>query len=492
MPSALVGGPNANADILRTLEAYKQAVAPLPGQGMLSPDAAKAWNVASGFQAYNLEALHSLYPVLTPVRNMTSRVKGKGKKVEYKAVTALNTAGLQGWVAEGSAASIVSTTTTDVTATYKSFALGDTVTFEAQWAGVGFTDVKALSVVNLLRATMIAEENAMLFGQVNGSANATEQAPGAVGAAPAPTAADSGSGSSNFAATTYYVFETVITGMGESLPSTGTSVSMTAGHNLTVTPVAPSPAQPVLGYRIYVGTSSTASAAKLVAAAGVSGGLPTSGSLNGIAWTTNGQAVTLTAIPTGAAPPASDGSASANAYNGIYTQMVGGSGATLTALNGTLTNTALQNMFTALWNSAKGDPDMVLCNVQESTKITSLTLGNGTPYQVLVNQGEVANASANFRVARYTNPATGSEVPIKVHPTVPQGTMLFLQSKLPSWYVPTDIPTVWEWDGPQDYVEIDYPPTSGNPLWQVEVRYYGAMKLYIPALQGALTGINNS
>lgn len=125
-------------EIRRTLEAYKQAIAPRAGQGMLSPDAAKAWNVASGFQAYNLEALHSLYPVLTPLRNLTSRVRGKGRRVEYKAVTALNTSGLQGWVAEGSAASIVSTATTDVTATYKSFALGDTVSYEAQWSGVGF------------------------------------------------------------------------------------------------------------------------------------------------------------------------------------------------------------------------------------------------------------------------------------------------------------------------------------------------------------------
>ena len=89
-----------------------------------------------------------LVPQLTPVRNITPRVQGKGAKAEYKAVTALNSAGLQGWVAQGAAASVVTTTTEDVTATYRSFALGDTVTFEQQWAGRGFLDTKALAVVD--------------------------------------------------------------------------------------------------------------------------------------------------------------------------------------------------------------------------------------------------------------------------------------------------------------------------------------------------------
>ena len=479
-----------NNEILKTLEAYKQALAPQPGQG-LNPDVLKAWNVATGLQAYNLESLHTMFPVLTPIRNITGRVKGKGKKVEYKAITSPDNSGNSPWVAEGSAAALVTPVTTDVTATYRSFAKGTTVTFESQWAGDGYVDMKSLAVVNLLRQVMIDEENAILFGQ-NAANSSTEQAPGAVGAAPAPTAADGGGSGSNFATATYYVFQTVFTGMGESLPSTGTSVSMTAGHNLSYTPVFPS-GQPVFGFRLYVGTTSTASAAKLAVATDMTAAAPSSGSLNGISWLTNGDAISLKTIPTGAAPPTSDASASSLAFNGLYTQMWGGTGATLTNQAGALTIAGLNNLLKAMWNSAyRADPDFCYCNVQESIKLTGLTLGNGTPYQVLVNQGEVQNATANFRVARFTNQATGSELPIRVHPTLPQGTMLFLSNKLPGWYVPTDIPTVWEMDLPQDYVEIDYPPTSSNPLWQSEVRFYGALKLYVPGLQGALYGVNNS
>lgn len=485
--------PSMNSEILKTLEAYKQAVAPQPGQG-LNPDVAKAWNLATGLQAYNLETLHTIFPVLTPIRNITSRVKGKGKKVEYKAITSPDNSGNSAWVAEGSAAALVTPVTTDVTATYRGFARGTTVTMESIWAGEGYVDMKSLAVVNLLRQVMIDEENAILFGQ-NATNSSTEQAPGAVGAAPNITSAvSSTTGGSIATGTTYAVKQTVVTAMGESTPSAEKTFTIASGSSgsVVVTPVFPS-GQPVIGFRIYAGTSG--STMYLVAAANVSAGLPSSATTpGGVACTTNGDAITITSIPSsGANPPGSDGTASSLAFNGLYTQMWGGSGATLTNQAGALTVAGITGLLKAMWNSAyKADPDFIYCNVQESAKITSLTLGAGTPYQVLVNQGEVNNATANFRVARFTNAATGSELPIRVHPTIPQGTMLFLTNKLPGWYVPTDVPTIWEMDLPQDYVEIDYPPTSSNPLYQSEVRFYGALKLYVPGLQGALYGINNS
>ncbi len=479
----------AQQEILKTLEAYKAGGA--PQIGLLSPDIIKDWNIATGFQAYNLQPVALLmFPQLTPIRNMTARVQGKGKKAEYKGVTALNNTNLQGFVAEGSAASLVQTTTVDITATYKSFALGDKVTFESQWSGVGFTDVKALAVTNLLRAAMIAEENAIIFGQSNGAANATEQAPGAAGQSPQPTLAATGAdGSISFG--TYYIKQTVVTGMGESTPSTAVSQSVGTSQHLTITPVFPT-TQPVIGFKFYWSSSSGGTYSE-IKAADISGGAKSNGTLPGgsLAWYTNGDAINVLTLTGGnAAPPVSDGSASANAFNGIYPQMWGGSGATLTNAAGALTTTLINNMFKSLWNNAKADPDAVWCNAQESIKLNGITLGNGTPYYLVVDN--TAGATANFRVARLTNPVTGSEVPVRVHPTSPQGTMLFLSSKLPGWYVPTDVPSVWEMDLPQDYVEIDYPPNQSNPFWQVEVRFYGALKLYIPGLQGALYGINNS
>src|SRR5574343_307976 len=485
---------NMEQEIQKTLEAYRRGAA--PRIGLLSPDVQKDWAISAGFQAYNLQPVALLmFPQLTPIRNMTSRMPGKGKKAEYKAVTALNSALLTGWTAEGSAASTVTTTTVDRTATYKTFALGDKVTFESQWAGVGFTDVKALAVTNLLRAAMIAEENAILFGQRNGEGETHEQRPGAIGTPTAPTAVDGGATPvSNFANVSYDVCQTVVTGAGESTASAAAAVTPTATHPLVITPVKTATAtQPVLGYNIYVRTTSGPGAWKKVVAGDIYGNVaPTTGTFGGVSWITNGEAITLDTIPTTATVPPVSEPTSALQFNGIYPQMTGASPIcpNLIDVDGVLSLTKLNQLFQSMWDNARADPDGLWCNAQESIKITSLTLGSGTPYHVVVTDGGAA--SANYRVARLTNPVTGTEVPVKVHPTIPQGLMLALSSKLPSWYVPTDIPTVWAMDLAQDYVEIDYPPAVASPYWQVEVRFYGALKLYIPALQGALRGINIS
>lgn len=479
-------------EIQATLDAYKSGLA--PAIGLLSPDAQKDWNLATGFQPYNLQPVAlMLYPQLSPLRNMLPRVKGKGRRAEYKAVTAVNNTNLSGFTGEGASASVVKTTAADITATYRTMALADFVTFESQWAGAGFLDSKATAVVNLLRAMMIQEEANLLFGQ-NSAASATEQAPGAVGAAPTITSAVSSvTGGSIATGVTYAVKQTVVTAFGESLPSaaekTFTVASGTTG-SCVVTPVFPA-GQPVIGFRLYAGV--TGGPYYLVQSGNVASVPSSAVTPGGVTCLTNGDAITLTSIPgSGGTPPASDGSAGANAWNGIYPQMWGGSGATLINQGGALTTAGIDGVFKSLWNGYRADPDNVFCNVQESIKLTNLTLGAGAPYYVMVNEQNAATGL--FRVARLTNKATGSEVPVKVHPTLPQGTMLVLSTKLPGWYVPTDVQAVMEMDACQDYIEIDYPPTyntTNGAQWTVEVRLFATPKLYVPGLCGALYGINN-
>lgn len=482
-------------EIQQTLESYRNGEA--PEIGMLPPDIQKDWTVASGFQAYNLEKpAKMLFPQLTPIRNLTPRTGGSGKQSEFKAVTGVNTAHLNGWVAEKVAAQTVTTATEDMIAVYKSMALADTVSFESVWSGRTFMDVKALAVTNLLRATMIQEENNMLFGQNTVSAS-NQQAPGAVGNAPTLTGTQvttATTGGHLAATTTYHFFETVVTGMGESLPGADFSLATGSGstNSYTFTPVGVA-GQPIFGYNLYMGTTSSASAAGKVLVANLAGGTkPSSGTLNAITWLTNGAPVVVDNVTAlGAAPPAADGSADVRAYNGLLTQIYGGTGATIQSVNGTLTVASWNAVFLAMWNAALADPDVLWVNAQEAGKITALTVNAGTPYFV-VPEGEQSGFTVGYRAAKLTNQYTGREVPIRVHPTLPQGTMLFASTMMPGWYVPSDVPNIWDLNVLQDYIELDYPPTQANPYWQTEVRLSSTIRLYLPLLFGVLNGISNN
>lgn len=461
-------------------------------KGALDPDTQKSFTTSAGLQTYNLQAAVLLmFPLLTPIVNQMPRVQGKGKQAEYKAINGINTANLRGWAQENYSASKVTSNVIDITAVYRILALADSISFEAEWEGRGYTDVKALAVANLIRAMKIQEEYAVLFGQ-NTVAASNQQSPGAVGQLGAPVLATSGTGS--VAAGTYYVVTVPWTGMGAGIASVAGSITTTAAGGIVVTPVG-NAGQPILGYDVYVGAASGGPFYK-VTSSNVASGTLLGGSIAGSQMLTNGAPVTLTSVPTtGANPPGTDNTASALAYNGIFAQTYGGVGAYKNALNGPLSSlSAINQMFLSLWNNANGDPDTLYCNAAESDTITNLTLGqSGTPYFITVDNQN--GATGNYRTARLVNKVTGSEVPVKVHPAIPQGNILALQQKLPSWYVPTDIPNTMAIDVVQDYTEIDYPPvydpTNGNgDAWTIAIKFLSTFKMYIPLLQGSITGIS--
>ena len=154
-----------NQEIQATLDYLKTNADTM--KGTVSPDTQKNFTTANGLQMYNLQpAALLMFPQLTPILNNTPRVQGKGKQAEYKAITGINTAMLNGWTAEGNSGQKVTTSFNDVVAVYKIFSLADGITFEAEWEGMGFTDVKALAVANLIRAMKIQEENNLLFGRI--------------------------------------------------------------------------------------------------------------------------------------------------------------------------------------------------------------------------------------------------------------------------------------------------------------------------------------
>jgi hypothetical protein len=258
--------------------------------------------------------------------------------------------------------------------------------------------------------------------------------------------------------------------MGESLPSSAASVTVSASGSITVTPVYPT-GIPALSFKIYASTAS--------------------GGPYYYAGTTNGAPLTLTSIPSsGAQPPSTDNSGNTNSFNGIFAYLFAqGSGAYINKLGAQLTNTTpINTALQAMFDNAAADPTDMYVSSYESNTITKLVLGaSGTPYFLTVDSQNAA--TANYRVARYVNPITGSEVKITVHKYMPQGNILILSHEMPEWYVGNEIEAPFQMSLVQDYTQIDYPPTSASPQWISEVRCYGALQGYIPAVHGAIVGI---
>ena len=122
-----------------TLELVKAALAS-PGEPL-----AKVWtqsgSAISGITSYDLEApAKLLYPVHTPIRNITPRkVGGMGIQANWRGVTGINTTNLPMGRTEGQRAGAMVTTVADYLAIFRALGLEDYVTWEGDMAAVGYS-----------------------------------------------------------------------------------------------------------------------------------------------------------------------------------------------------------------------------------------------------------------------------------------------------------------------------------------------------------------
>src|SRR6185369_1038924 len=132
----------------------------------------KAWTqsatATSGLTAYPLEApSKKLVPFPSPLRNSIPRVNVAdqgGIQAAWRAITAVDTANMDGSVAEGKRGGVVTAGETDYLAAFKGIGLEDSVTFEAEYAGRGFEDVRATATNMLLSTVMSRVEEPLILG----------------------------------------------------------------------------------------------------------------------------------------------------------------------------------------------------------------------------------------------------------------------------------------------------------------------------------------
>ena len=481
--------PDALGALNSALAAQRQA------QADIVKDISLTTPLSTSFAAFDLEAPAKLLtPRPTPLRNRLPRKKGVGTSHRIKRIlgyTGTGTGG-QGTVWPGITES---TTTTfgainyergpkisyaadDLVLPYNSYSLSDSVSFDANFSGLGYQDLRQLSSTSTLYATMLMEERMLLMGRGTGT--------GYAGALSAPTVtlgvATAAGSQVAMASNTYYVYVTADAGaFGESVVSTVQSQAVSSSQVLTITVT---PVVGALGYKAYIGTTTGPTNAHYI------------GRFTGLTATVQGAASTVTTnknlvySTTGANPPSSDSSAYATGYDGILPTVLGANTGYNNNINAQFSTSnpgvEYQNVFYNIYNNVKGDPDEILLNGSDRKQLSdAIKNGSTANYRLNLTQTESGDYVGGAVMGGIHNEITGKLVPITVHPWLPQGVSPVLSYTLP---IPdTEVSDVWAVFNVQDYMGIQWPVTQFS--YDFSTYFRGTFMCYAPAWNGAVSGI---
>jgi hypothetical protein len=463
--------------------------------------------LSTSFAAFDLEAPAKLLtPRPTPLRNRIPRKKGVGTSHRQKQILGYTGTGTGG-VGNTWPGITQDTTTTfgainyergpkisyaaqDLILPYNSYSLSDSVTFDANFSGLGYQDLRQLSSTSTLYATMLMEERMMLMARGTAS--------GYSGALAAPTftvaSPVAASGQTPLAATNYFINVTADAGIsgngfGESILGTESgSTAVASGDVLTIT--VATPVVGALGYNIYVGTATGAANLKYQGTLKGTGtftiqGAGTQGLTgNNAAFTTTGAA---------ASRATADTSAYATGYDGILATVLGPNSGFNNAINSTFSTSnpggEFQTAFAAMYQNVKADPDIVLLNGNDRKQLSdAIKSGSNANYRLVINNPGEDGTTYGSVVTGLQNEVTGKAVDLMVHPWLNQGVAPILSFTLP---IPdTEVSDVWANYLVQDYMGIQWPVTQFS--YDFSTYFRGTFFCSAPAWNGAVSGIVNA
>ena len=490
--------PDAMAGLQNALAAQRVAMQDIQKEITLTSP------LSTSFAAFDLEAPSKmLTPRPTPLRNRIPRKKGVGTSHRVKRILGYTGTGTGGvanlWpgVTESTTNSFgslslergpqISYAADDLVLPYNSYSLSDSVSFDANFSGLGYQDLRQLSSTSTLYATMLMEERMMLFarGTASGYSGALAQVTGVTVTSPA-----AGAGQTAIAANTYYVAVTAdagisANGFGESIASAIVAETTLASDVLQITFSAVAGA---LGYNIYVGT--TTGLANLKYQGTVKGAL--TAVING-AGTTSLLANNFALSTTGAAASraTADTSAYATGYDGILPTVLNPaiSGA-INAVNSTFSTAnpgvEFQNVFATMYGNVKADPDLVLLNGNDRKQLSdAIKSGSNANYRLTIQEPGKDGVTYGSIVTGLQNEVTGKAVDLMVHPWLNQGIAPVLSFTLP---IPdTEVSDVWANFMVQDYMGIQWPVVQFS--YDFSTYFRGTFFCTAPAWNGVVSGI---
>lgn len=497
-----------------TDQTFSQFKAAIQAEGEIRKAAGVTVNIATGLVAYDLQApAKNLYPVNTPILSMMPRVGGgTGTATNWRQVTAITGSGYDasGWVPEGVRAGAMSLTEANKLATYVTIGEEEAVTFEAQSAAVGFEDILATSAMRLLQKMRLKEEHAILGGNTGL----------ALGTTGTPTSAAAGSGATlpaltydiSCVALTYEGYRnwvgagsSLVTGIvqtksvssqdgtsftlngGSATPSANKTQAVTLGQTLSVTVAVVTGA---VAYAWYVGASGAAKLERITTLNSAAFSAPLAGTgqlFSALAATDNSRNTTV---------PAFDGllyaawASASGAYINTLATGTAGTGTVLTT-NGRGGVAEIDTMLQTMWDTYQVSPSVLFVNSQQLKDITNRSLGNTANAPIVQMQGaDRTNFMAGNVVDTYFNPFStngGYKIPIRVHPTLPAGTILGWTDNLPVQYQSNNVPNVAEIKTRKDYYQIVWPLVTR--AHQTGVYAEEVLAVYFPPAIGIITNI---
>ena len=494
----------------QTLDAFRQAQKSPVADPLFAALLAKSTfqqpgSPISGLNFYDLEpGAKMLFPVLTPLRNDIPRVSGRGGiQANWRAVTGINTSSVRAGISAGNRGGVIAVTTQDYVAVYKGIGLEANVDFEAVYAGQGFDDLRAVAAQTLLESLMLQEEQIILGGN-SGLA---------LGTTPTPALTASTTGGSLATQTLSvicvgltldgFINSTIVAGIPAQINRTnadgstdnfgGGSARKSANATVAVTGPTGSVAATIAQLRGAIGY------AWFWGAAGAE--------VLGAITTINSVSIAANAAGTQAASalPATDYSQNALVYDGLLTQAFNPSlnayfaaQATGTAGTGTPltadTEGGIVEFDAALksfWDNYRLSPTAIYVSSQEMLNIHKKILQGGTAtaarFVFSADQGAVLGG---VMVRSYLNKFSMNgavEIPIKLHPNMPAGTVLFFTKTLP--YPLSNVPNTVQIRTRSEYYQIEWPLRARR--YEYGVYADEVLQNYAPFAFGAIANIGN-
>lgn len=471
----------------------------------LKKDASGVQGVTTGLGTlpYPLEApAKLLYPILTPLRNRIARRVVGGRSLYWKVITAINTAGIWGSVAEATASTtgrntVIKYNEADKTSAFKNVEMESFYTEEAMYGGQSTIvpqenfDNAEFATLSCLQSTMRAEELLDLGGNIT-----------ALGTPAAVTTTTATTGGT-LAAATWRVRMSALTLQGYLFGSAQTPGTQANGRSGGVDSTGETIASTAAS-QITTGSTSTitATGVALRGAVGYNWYID-DGAAGAYKWAANTVVATYTFLAVGTGNPSNTADQTANAldYDGIIAQThlstnnaywKDFAAATLTGDN-QFGIAALNDMFLDRWLAYKTGMTALLISANIAKKISTLVVGSTSPvFRIQAPGGgiQAANIAAGTFVGSVLNPYMMEDVPLVIHPDLPDGMILGLCEDLGRYYPNANISANLEMMLCWDYQREDFAYVARKR--EFGVSFSGGLVIRAPFAFGAIVNISSA